>query len=300
MASEINLTPTGTPFDLAPENEANGDRFTHYIPTLIGSTWGNSLDARAGILLVHGLGGHSGWFEAFARRLKIRNIFSLAYDQAGFGRRKHEAFFSYKQWILDLEAAYNYLRNKIGDKPIYILGNSAGALVTLQSSNKIKPNGLILCSPSFAGNSRTFGPVFTIAALLQAFLAPDTEVDLPYNVNLIAEDKEVQEYIKNDPLRRFTVPARMLLELLKTSKEIERRAPEFDSPLLMFTAGRDKIVDNRISQRVFKRLASRNKVTFEFQDSLHDLMISSNLDELAQAVASWIAKTNPANLLTAP
>jgi len=60
----------------------------------------------AGAILVHGLGAHSGWFEALGRRLRIRRIYSIAYDQVGFGKRKDEDFISYNQWLEDLETAF--------------------------------------------------------------------------------------------------------------------------------------------------------------------------------------------------
>src|SRR3990167_7701064 len=85
MSSEINLTPTGTLFEIGPANEP-----------ITGRTWGTCSECRALGLLVHGLGAHSGWFEAMGRRLKVRRIYAMAYDQIGFGKRQDQPFFSYQ------------------------------------------------------------------------------------------------------------------------------------------------------------------------------------------------------------
>jgi len=70
----------------------------------------------AGALLVHGLGAHSGWFEALDGALKVRRIYTVAYDQVGFGRRRQQVFTSYNQWLDDINTAFDFVRATIGEK----------------------------------------------------------------------------------------------------------------------------------------------------------------------------------------
>src|SRR5271155_2430231 len=102
-AVDINLHSTAACFEIetAP-SDASGS-----VPNykLQARSWGRASDCQAAVLLVHGLGAHSGWFEALARRLKVRNLFVLSYDQVGFGKRRQEKFTSGKQWFDDLAVA---------------------------------------------------------------------------------------------------------------------------------------------------------------------------------------------------
>src|SRR5580692_6317226 len=152
MDAEINLTPTASLLDIEPLAQSKGEEADHQ--PISARTWGLASDCTAGVLLVHGLGAHSGWFEAFGRRLKVNRFFVLAYDQLGFGKRHHEKFLSYEQWLDDLAAVFDYQRSLIGDKPLYICANSMGAAITLKavSSQLVDPTGIALFSPALEAN----------------------------------------------------------------------------------------------------------------------------------------------------
>ena len=95
--------------------------------------------------MIHGLGAHSGWFEALASRLTSKDIFVLSFDLTGFGKQKDTPFHSYKQWLVNTQTAFIYIQSIMADKPVFLLGNSMGALVALQAviSQLVKPSGLI-------------------------------------------------------------------------------------------------------------------------------------------------------------
>ena len=123
MAADINLTPTASFFEINGSEHPGGGKFPHG-PSMPVRTWGSPGDCQSAALLIHGLGAHSGWFEALGRRLKVRRIFALSYDQLGFGKRQAEVFRTYQQWLADLTVAYNHLYSIIGSKPIYLMGNT--------------------------------------------------------------------------------------------------------------------------------------------------------------------------------
>src|SRR5271154_4671917 len=183
---DINLTPTAACFEIeATKADLNRSPTTYRLQA---RSWGNPNDCQSAILLVHGLGAHSGWFEALARRLKVRNLFVLSYDQAGFGKRRKERFNSSKQWFDDLTIAFKYLQSLVADKPVFLAGNSMGAPGSPPpASPVINPSGLIMLSPGFAGHPRTFSLAYKITTLVKAKLNPDKEFDLPYGLELVSE-----------------------------------------------------------------------------------------------------------------
>jgi acylglycerol lipase len=293
MPADINLTPTGSNIDVALPNKANQDCKieTPHTPRLTGTSWGIPSQCQAAALLVHGLGAHSGWFEALGQRLKSRTVFALAYDQIGFGKRKDERFFSRHQWILDLEASYRYLQSLVSDKPIYLMGNSMGAVVALKAAIDLKPTGLVMFSPGFDGHPQAFKPWYRVRGLMQALFAPDSEIALPYTTDAVTREESVREWLEQDPQRRFRVPARMLLELLRFTQEVEEDAKKVKCPVLMLTAGVDKIIDNGASDRIFARLSSELKISRCFGQAWHDLMFDQSLDDVVEEVVSFIRQT---------
>jgi alpha-beta hydrolase superfamily lysophospholipase len=286
MASEINLTPTASYLDITPAT--NGAVAGAALP---GRSWGTVNDCAAGAVLVHGLGAHSGWFEALGRRLKVRRVYAVAYDQVGFGRRRQEQLTSKQQWFDDLVSAYAYVRKMVKDKPVFVMGNSMGAAVALKvvADGKVKPSGLVMFSPGFDGHPSRFTWSYKIPALLSAFADPEKEVKLPYTPENITPTKSVQTWLYNDPDMRFSPTGKMLLELLKLSMTMPK-ARSVACPVLMLKGGAlDTIVDGKASQRIFERLEAPSKREHVFDEAWHDLMFDPVIDDLVREVCDWMS-----------
>ncbi len=278
MKAEINLTPTCSFFEL---EKPNGP--------ITGRTWGTPSESQAIVLLVHGLGAHSGWFEAIARRLKVRGFFAISYDQVGFGKRANQTFHGYEQWLDDLTSVYNHLKSQYKDKPIFIMGNSMGGVVAMAGGPKLHPQGLVLFSPGFDGFPETFKLGFRLKATATALLSPNSLVDLPYGSDLVARDESARAFMDADPDGRFKLPAKMLLELLKLTICTNKNAKSSPCPLLMLTSGHDRIVNNEASSKIFEQLEAPNKKRRHFKDAWHDLLFDPVIDEVADEVTNFVS-----------
>ncbi|MBX9877118.1 MAG: lysophospholipase [Candidatus Obscuribacterales bacterium] len=277
MKPEINLTPTCSFFEL---NHKDGP--------ITGRTWGTASDSPAIVLLVHGLGAHSGWFEAIGRRLKVRGLFAVSYDQVGFGKRASQEFQGYEQWLNDLEFVYNHLRYQHKDKPIFIMGNSMGGVVAMAGGPKLNPQGIILVAPGFDGYPETFKLGFRLKAMATALLSPNSLVDLPYRSDLVAREESARTFMDTDPDGRFSLPAKMLLGLLKLTIYSGKNAKSSPAPVLMLTAGVDRIVNNEVSTKVFDSLIAPAKKRRHFKEAWHDLLFDPVIDEVADEVTSFV------------
>ena len=284
MNDEINLTSTAK---LVSFEAHSGNRNW----TVRACTWGDPEASHACALLVHGLGAHSGWFEAFARRLSAKGIFAMSYDQIGFGLRKDELFHSKNEWLDDLIASWGELKSIAGGakKPLYLIGNSMGAVVAYSCVGSVKPDAMILFSPGFDGHPVTFNIGYKLKALAAAIFAPDSDVILPYSVDDITPSQTVRDFLTADPQRRFAISARMGLELLKLTLATKGGSKIAHCPVLMATAGIEKIVDNNVSEKLFNELSAPVKKRLKYADSMHDLMFDPNLDEIVNEVCNWLA-----------
>ena len=279
--TEINLTPTATLLEIVSS-------FRHKIPC---RTWGIASESNAGIVLIHGLGGHAGWFEALSRRLKIKHIFVLSYDLVGFGKQKNKRYLSYRQWLEDTTSVCAYLRSVMPDKPLVLLGNSMGALVALASCQSVKPNGLALLAPAFAGHPNIFSMSYQLPHLFKAIANPKDELILPYSTDLIAKEEQVKSWLDTDPARRRAVPGKMLLDLFFLTQQLRWQRTKLDCPLFMLTAGKDNIVDNRVSELMFRHIISPNKKKIVFPEAMHDLALDPAVDKVTDLLADWMNTT---------
>jgi acylglycerol lipase len=295
--ADINLTPTAACFDIEPSESdlrtSSGDPYK-----LPARSWGNTIDCQAGILLVHGLGASSAWFEPLARRLKVRQMYVLSYDQVGFGKRREEKFSSSKEWFQDLQIAFEFLTKQLSDKPVFIVGNSMGGLIALASADRVKPTGLAMLSPGFEGHPDTFTFGYRISTLVKALLNPEKDFDLPYGLESVTEVESVRNWLENDPEKRFSVPGKMLLELLFLTQGLHFKKLETHCPVLMMLAGRDRIVDNRVNKQFYKHIESPEKSEVCFENSIHDLTLNPIVDEVSERLYTWMQAQLPRRAVT--
>ncbi|MBY0356455.1 MAG: lysophospholipase [Candidatus Obscuribacterales bacterium] len=275
MIDEINLTSTSS---LSSCNLAKGE--------LALRSWGNIPDCKGIVILVHGLGAHGAWFEAMARQLKVRRWHAIAYDQKGFGLRQNEKVESYKDWIDELCQLFNQVKSANPNKPVYLLGNSMGALVVLAACALIKPDGIIIASPGLDGHPETFTLGYKLTSLFKAVISPSSEVALPYSSEKSTRTEEVKKWLEQDSYQRKAVPGQMLFELLKLSFAI-RGIVEVRVPVLMVTAGHERVVNNELNFRFFQELRAPFKASKHFGEAWHDLMFDPAVDEVADAIVDW-------------
>lgn len=280
--TEINLTPTATLLEI---DSSSGKKKQKKIPC---RTWGIASESSAGIVLIHGLGGHAGWFEALSRRLKIKHIFVLSYDLVGFGKQKNERYLSYSQWLEDTTSVFVYLRSIMPDKPLFLLGNSMGALVALASCQSIKPSGLALLSPAFAGHSDIFTISYQLPHIFKAIANPNGELTLPYSTDLIAKEEQVKSWLDQDPSRRQAVPGKMLLDLFFLTQKLRWQRIKISCPLFMLTAEMDNIVDNQASELMFQHIISSNKKKTMLSGAMHDLALDPAIDQVGDLLVDWM------------
>ena len=288
MITDIDLTSTSSPIQFSRP----GSR------PIMGRSWGSEPDCKAVALLVHGLGAHSGWFEAFGRQLQERDIFAVSYDHIGFGNRRDEHFSSYQDWLDDLILVFMHIALHAKDKPLYLIGNSMGALLSMVCAQYVSPDGLVLLSPGFDGCGDTFTPWYRIKTVIKALLFPEMEVSLPYGIELCTRSSTVATWINQDPEGRFMVPGKMLFQLLQLSNATKNKAMSVTMPVLMITAGLDKIVDNAVNKTLFEKLVAPTKATAQFSESFHDLMFDCRVDEVADQVMTWITQNSVERLTT--
>lgn len=283
-SAPLVLVPTAVPFEL----NRNG-------VTITGRSWGTIAESNCAIVLIHGLGAHSGWFEAIARRLKVRGVYTVAYDQLGFGKRSNQKFCGIQQWLEDVHTVYNYVKEQMGNKPVFLAGNSMGAVIALAGVPGIKPAGLVLFSPGFEGHKQAFTMAFRVKAIVQALLRPDTEIQVPYSIETVSRDQQVRDWINVDGEKRFNVPGRMLLELLKLTRRLPKGYKQIHVPLLMMTSGQDKVVDTNIAQLAFEAFGPSRKTYRHYDEAWHDLMFDPLLDRVVDDLVRWMTEISSFN-----
>lgn len=120
-------------------------------PDLLVRHWPAGDNAFASLLIVHGLGEHSGRYEHVGERLAADGVHVHAYDQRGFGGSGGPRAYvdTWDDIFDDLEERLEAARTAAPDVPAVLYGHSLGGLIALAYTlvDRPKPDLLVLSAP---------------------------------------------------------------------------------------------------------------------------------------------------------
>ncbi|MBS7458976.1 alpha/beta fold hydrolase [Coralloluteibacterium stylophorae] len=227
---------------------------------------------RARLLLVHGLGEHSGRYDRLARELAAAGIAVRGYDQRGHGRseggrgrlgRCGDAL------VRDLAGVFARYREE-GDGLPFLLGHSMGGLVAAYAvcAGGLRPRGLVLSAPALASHAtRAQRVLATVAARSWPGLTLSNGLPLDW---LSHAPQAAPEYAE-DPLNHDRISARLADFIFRAGPGVIAAAPGLPVPTLLQVAGADRLVDPA-GARAFAAAAPAARLTVhEYPELYHEI-----------------------------
>jgi alpha-beta hydrolase superfamily lysophospholipase len=246
------------------------------------------------ILAIHGLGGHSGWFERLRNELINFDIEIIAFDLPGFGKNHIELdansiyqkghIESYLEWKDFIRKKYAELKDQYGN--VDILGHSLGAVLAT-SIDFDHSDKLILSVPGYKGAKETFNPFFVGKAFWH-YAIDKTLLDKNVFIEMPISEKDFDTPAIRDELRVGTVSQNLLFQILKLGEVAKKKLQRIQNKVLMIQVEKDAVVDNKTQDEYFDLIASNQKNKIVFTDTDHDWIWTDKNPEIAQAIASFI------------
>ncbi len=198
----------------------------------------------ATILVVHGIGEHSGRHEATGGRFAAAGLETASFDHRGFGasggRRAYvERWAEYLDDIQDRLAA-----SRRQGLPAALYAHSLGGLLAADYllDGRPLPDVAILSAPALGyGVSRTL----RLAAPILAAIAPRYTVRNPWNPSAISREPALPVVAQRDPLSVPRTTARLGNELFRAMRRVCARLDDrhgFPLPVLLVHGGDDTLV----------------------------------------------------------
>ena len=154
----------------------------------------------AGVLLVHGLGEHSGRYEHVGERMTGAGIDVSAYDHRGMGGSGGspgdiDAWSTYHD---DLAERLEVVRAAAGTRPVVLYGHSLGGLISAGYllTDRPKPDLVVLTSPAL--DSTIPGWKRSMSRLL-AGIAPGLRIPNDFDGSTLSRDPSVAARTVGDP-----------------------------------------------------------------------------------------------------
>jgi lysophospholipase len=252
-----------------------------------------SRNARAAIVIVHGLGEHSGRYAEFAERMAGFGISCFAMDLRGHGlsegRRGHVPHFD-----IFLQELDRFRREVEGlaefRAPLFLLGHSLGGLIALryQEEYNTRFEGAIIISPWLATAMSVPRWKANAAQALSKVLPA-----LPFRAGIrpqfVSRDADVVEAYRADPLVHDTVTPRFFSEVSTAMGLALQRSERIQEPLLFMAAGDDRLVDTDRSLRFARSLTAPDLTVKVYAGHYHELLNELDRASIHREIRDWIA-----------
>lgn len=263
-----------------------------------------AVKTRGSILVVHGLGEHSGRYKEFVKEcLKLKLDVHLM-DLRGHGRsqgvRGH--FKSLEELHADLDAWLEHLigDGELSELPCFLFGHSLGGLIATTYLPKFphrplypKLQGLILSAPALG---LRMNPLKILEAkLAHKIPAFFRSIQVPAGIDaaLLTHDKvEVQKY-KEDPLVHPWITPAAYSAIEAGIASLNGIISDLNLPSLFLIPGKDKVVDSVAAQKFAAKLsvAHSGKVEVKnFHSFFHESFHESKKERAYLELKKWIIK----------
>lgn len=262
--------------------------------SLYGQSWMPDTQAKAVIILIHGSLEHSGRYSHIADYFVQHGYTVYAYDLRGHGRSEGERAFigSFNLLLLDLESFIAFVRQKEINKPIFLLGHSAGgSIIILSAINNNLPDikGAILSAPVLKLNT---GLPFMTAffSSFMGYFLPRMKLN-KLNAKLLSQDPEViSSYLKDPLVYKEGLFAGVLSEFIRTINKIQAQMEAVTIPLLILHGTKDYFADIKGSKQLYDRSCSKDKTLNLYENFYHELFNEPGKEKVFRNITSWLDK----------
>lgn len=259
---------------------------------LRGRLWRGAGRGGVGILYLHGIQSHGGWYEWSASVLASRGAWVMLPDRRGSGlNEKHRGDTpGVTRWLADLDELADWLRDASGCQSLWVVGVSwGGKLATawaLRGRQSIERLMLIAPGVFPAVDIGLMTRLRVVAALL---LNPGWRFEIPLNnPALFTANPDGQAFIRADPQKLTHVTARFLYRSSELDRSLKRLPPRSLKPqTTLVVAGRDRIIRNEPTRRWIERITVQDVQEFVFSGVGHTVEFEKDVSEFEHCLAAW-------------
>jgi alpha-beta hydrolase superfamily lysophospholipase len=266
----------------------------------------DSAPVRAQVLIVHGLGEHSGRYAHVARRLAAAGCAVTAYDHRGHGRSQgaRGVIPAADSLLADLGQVIAHLiaplRARRPGTPLLLLGHSLGGLVVgryVAEGLDARPapwwqpvDALVMSSPAL-----DLGMNLAQKALLAVLgpLAPGLAVANGLKPEWVCRDPAVVRAYVADPQVHDRVSPRLVRFMVDAGHRVRECAAQWRTPTCLLYAGADRCVDPRGSAEFAAVAPPRVVHAIRYEGLAHEIFNEPEQDRVLADLVAWVDTALP-------
>lgn len=259
-----------------------------------------SENCRAVVACVHGLSGSGEQFHPLPERLGGFSFYAL--DLRGQGRdpmaERRGMALDVETQMRDIESFVGALRDRHGDMPLFLMGESMGSLLSAAYAGRSdagsgRIDGVVLSVP-VVGLRRAIPAIVKrgLAALARVFprakLPPSRFVNGKTLAPPLTRDTAYQDALREKPHHIRDYSLRFLSELGALIDGSHALAERLDHRVLVLAAGRDCFVRAEQIETWFHRIPSTDKTLRHYPEAYHLLWHDWDREAVVEDLREWL------------
>lgn len=254
-------------------------------------------DSSQVLLILHGLGGHSGWYIDIGNVLSSRGITVYAMEHRGFGRSGGLPghIDDYHTYVEDIRFVVAEIRKRHPGAAVYVLGHSMGGIFATYFAAKYGSmlTGVLFLNPWIEDTSS-----ISLLTILGIFLGGIFKSKrywlLAGGSETMTTNAEAAQMLQADSFWRRSETASFLVQILFMRLGVLGKAKHVTIPALIMQAEADKAVVVSAAHKFYQALASSDKTWKTYPNYAHDSEFEQDRSLLDTDIATWIGTHTPA------
>lgn len=253
--------------------------------------WKPEGEARAVVLIVHGIRDHAQRYDALGRALAAKGIAAYASDLRGHGHSggQRQRLDSIEQVIGDIDRLAKKARAEHPGKKVFVYGHSLGGLMATSYvlEHQAELAGLVLSGPAVVLPKKVTGATITAANFFGTVL-PNLPAEPVDESGFVSTAEEKAAFAQDPWIDHGNLPARLARTTLRGIEALSVRMDQLKLPLLVMHASQDALTDPEGSRELHRRAQSTDKELVMWDDVFHDLLHEPRREEVLAKVTGWL------------
>ena len=256
--------------------------------------WRPPESARGVVAIVPGFNSHSGYYTWVGEQLAAAGLASYAVDLRGRGQSDGERFYvqQFADYVADVSALVNLAKSRHAGLPVFLLGHSAGGVVSCLYTLAHQSELAGLICESFA--YQVPAPDFALAVFKGlSHIAPHAHI-LHLKNEDFSRDPQLVAQMNADPLiAHETQPTQTLAEMVRADERLKASFQDITLPVLILHGTADKATRPAGSQFFYDNAGSTDKTLKLYNGAFHDPLHDLDRDTVIGDVKNWIVSRLP-------
>jgi alpha-beta hydrolase superfamily lysophospholipase len=248
-------------------------------------------EVRAVVMVVHGLGDHSGRYLNVVNQLVPAGYAVYGIDHIGHGRSDGTRLYlnRFEDFTVPLNTYREMIRQWHPGKKIFLFGHSMGGLIAAFHLIDVQDQftAAVISAP-LVQVPDNITPLTRFVATALSLLLPKVQLAGVDPAGISRDPAVVEAYVEDPLVCHGKTTARLGNEMLKAMQRVAAERGSIRLPVLVFHGGDDPLVPIDGTRKFAAAMGSADKTYREYPDRYHETFNDLGKEEVLADLQAWL------------